>query len=93
MLVAANGDELCLALPEGTIGHVILYTPLDVVAPYDAHFEDPFVFTGGTGCFEGASGEGMMNSKVNLFEDDGAFIPEHQTDHVCTGTITLMKGK
>ena len=92
-LVAANGDELYVTLPEGTLGHVILYTPEDIVPPYDAYFADPFIFIGGTGRFEGATGEGMMHSQVNLFEDDGTFIPEHQTDHVWTGTIILMNGK
>ena len=93
VFVAANGDELYFKFEEGTIGHVILYTEEDVVPPYEAHFEDPFIFNGGTGRFENASGGGKMNSKVDLFDDEGNFIAEHQTDHIWTGTLILPKGK
>jgi len=53
------------------------------------HFEDPFIFTGGTGRFEGASGGGMTHSQVDLFDDEWNFIPEHQTDHEWTETFVL----
>lgn len=89
--VAANGDELYIRFDEGVVGEVKLYGEEDRVPPYEAHFEDPFIFDGGTGRFEGATGEGMTNSKVDLFDDDGNFIPEHQTDHIFTGTLVLPK--
>ena len=84
--VAANGDELYFVVPSfGAIGHVILFED----PYYEAYFQDPFTFTGGTGRFEGASGGGMTDSKVNLFDDEGNFIAEHQTDHIWTGTLIL----
>jgi len=58
---------------------------------YEAYFRDPFEFTGGTGRFEGASGHGMTNSFVDLFDDDGNFIPEHKTDHEWTGKLILRR--
>ena len=85
VFVAANGDELYMAIVE--VGHVIPFEhPF-----YEAYFQDPFIFTGGTGRFEGASGEGMTNSFVDLFDDEGNFIPEHQTDHQFMGTLILPK--
>jgi len=88
VFVAANGDELYIAVPSvGFIGHILPYAhPL-----YELQFQDPFIFTGGTGRFEGASGEGMTNSFVDLFDDEGNFIPEHQTDHQFMGTLILPK--
>jgi len=86
VFVAADGDELWFNVPsEGEIGHII---PFDDPF-YELYFQDPFEFVGGTGRFEGASGSGMTNSFVNLFDDDGNFIAEHQTDHVWTGTLIL----
>jgi hypothetical protein len=88
VFVAANGDELYFKVPsEGVVGHILPYAdPF-----YEYQFQDPFAFTGGTGRFEGASGGGMTNSFVNLFDDNGIFIPEHQTDHTWTGEITHPK--
>lgn len=86
VLVAANGDELYIGLIE--IGHILPYEhPL-----YELQFQDPFIFTGGTGRFEGASGGGMTDSFVDLFDDEGNFLPEHQTDHYWSGTLILPKG-
>ena len=31
------------------------------------------------------------NSFVDLFDDEGNYIPEHQTDHEWTGTLILPK--
>lgn len=86
--VAANGDSLFIG--SDGVGEVKFYSPGEGEPPYDAYFEDPFIFTGGTGRFEGASGGGTTDSKVDLFGDDG-FIPEHRTDHIWTGTLILPK--
>lgn len=86
VFIAANGDKLFIKIPsEGVIGHIL---------PYDHHFyelqfQDAFSFNGGTGRFENASGWGMTNSFVDLFDDENNFIPEHQTDHEWIGTLIL----
>ena len=90
VFVAANGDELYFNIPsDGVVGHILPYEH-DL---YEFQFQDPFMFTGGTGRFEGASGGGMTNSFVDLFDADGNFIPEHQTDHEWTGTLIFPGGK
>lgn len=91
-LEAANGDRLYVCIERG---QVIL--PLPEPDPvYDAFFKDPFEFCGGTGRFEGASGQGMTNSLVDLWNDDypfpGPIIPNHRTDHIWTGTLILPNG-
>jgi len=92
--VAANGDELWFTVPSpGEIGQVL---PLPYADPlYEAYFQDPFTFTGGTGRFEGASGSGRTNSFVDLFVDGdpNQFIREHQTDHEWNGTLLLKNKK
>ncbi len=90
-MVAANGDSLFISSTEG--GVVNVWPPGEGEGSYDAWFKDPFIFTGGTGRFEGASGGGMTDSKVDLFYDDnwGVVIPDHQTDHIWTGTLILPK--
>lgn len=86
--MAANGDKLFFDVP--TAGEVGQIMPLPAPHPlYEFFFQDPFTFTGGTGRFEGASGGGVSDSYVDLFDDNGNFIPEHQTDHVWTGTLIL----
>ena len=91
-LEATNGDRLFVCIDRG---QVIL--PLPEPHPvYDAFFKDPFTFCGGTGRFEGASGEGMTNSLVDLWNEDypfpGPIIPNHRTDHEWTGTLILPNG-
>jgi hypothetical protein len=84
VFIAANGDELNFRIEEG---QVYPYEhPL-----YEFQFQDAFVFDGGTGRFEGATGGGYTNSFVDLFDDADPpnFIPNHQTDHVWTGTLSL----
>jgi hypothetical protein len=95
VFVAANGDELYFNIPPaGVIGQI--YQIFDDPY-YELWFGDAFEFTGGTGRFEGATGGGITDSWVNLIEGgwsnfpDG-FIPEHQTDHVFKGEITLYPG-
>lgn len=91
VFVAANGDELYFLVPSpGEIGRVNPFEhPL-----YEGQFQDAFTFSGGTGRFEGASGVGVTNSLVDLLDDEGNFIPEHQTDHEWIGTLIIpSKGK
>ncbi len=90
VFVAANGDELYFVVPSP--GEIGLIMPLPSPDPlYEFYFQDPFTIVGGTGRFEGASGSGYSDSYVDLFVegDPTQFIPEHQTDHVFTGTLTL----
>lgn len=72
-LTAANGDMLYL-----TISGAVL--PSDD-PDYDLEFKDPFHFTGGTGRFVGATGEGMTASFVDQSDD--------RTDHQWLGTLVL----
>lgn len=74
--VAANGDELYFE-----ISGVVL--PSDH-PDFDLEFQDPFRFTGGTGRFAGASGEGMTNS----FVDQSA----GRTHHDWRATLILAPG-
>jgi len=71
----AEGDELYITIS----GQVKPTT----VPDYDLEFKDPFTITGGTGRFEGASGDGTTNSLVN--QTTG------RTDHVWNGMITMKK--
>ena len=77
-LIFNNGDELWI-----TVSGQIL--PSDD-PNYDLMFKDPFQIVGGTGRFEGATGEGMTNSLVKLFPEGG-----DQTDHVWEGIIVYPK--
>ncbi len=74
--VAANGDELWFTIPSGRVVPFVVPDPV-----YWAFFKDPFVFTGGTGRFVGATGGGHTNSLVE--------IARVRTDHEWTGTLTL----
>ncbi len=81
--VAANGDELRFVIIEGQI----FPNDGDNSSYYQTRFNDPVIFTGGTGRFEGASGEAMTNAYVH----DGA--DEWRTDFFSTGSLILVKGK
>jgi hypothetical protein len=75
---AANGDQLWITVTEGQV----IFDP--AVGPdYAAYFQDPFSFTGGTGRFEGATGGGMIDSKLRA--------DLIRTDHHWTGELTLMR--
>ena len=74
VLVAANGDELHLAVSGAVL-------PSDH-PDFDFEFQDPFTFTGGTGRFMGASGGGVTNSLVDQAAD--------RTTHRWSGTLTLQ---
>lgn len=82
--IAEDGDELYFSMKHGKVLPIA-----DPQGVHDLYFKDPFYFTGGTGRFSNASGEGMTNSLVNLFDDNGEFIAEHRTDHVWTGMLIL----
>lgn len=89
VMTAANGDELYLQIPaEGDVGQVY---PIDDPF-YEFQFQDSFEIIGGTGRFQGATGEGYTDSRVNIFDDDGNFIPEFRTDHRFDGYIQLVPG-
>jgi len=81
--VAANGDILSFEIP---IGYIIPNEG-DNSEYYQTWFNDPMIITGGTGRFEGASG----NLKTNAFVHDGT--DEWRTDFFSTGTLTLPKGR
>lgn len=76
ILRAANGDILELTI-EGAV------LPTDH-PHYEFEFADVFVFTGGTGRFDGASGTGITNSFVD-FETQ-------TTDHYWSGELILPRG-
>jgi hypothetical protein len=78
--IAANGDELWFTVSGG---RVLFFA--DPGPTYLAYFQDPFVFTGGTGRVEGATGGGYTDS----FVMHGLF----HTDHEWTGELTLKKGR
>lgn len=72
-LTAANGDMLYLEISGAVL-------PSDH-PDYDLEFKDAFQFTGGTGRFAGATGEGLTAS----FVDQSA----NRTDHEWIGTLVL----
>lgn len=76
-LVAANGDELYLEIS----GEVVPSAHPD----FDLEFHDRFRFTGGTGRFSGASGEGTTDSFVDQEAD--------RTQHEWRGTLVLPRGR
>jgi hypothetical protein len=80
-LVAANGDILYLSCQ----GQVIEGRLDDHPSYVTSYWRDPFVILGGTGRFEGATGEGMTDD-YNSSEDP-------YSHHHWTGSITLIKGK
>ncbi len=80
-MVAANGDILYVSIEGQVIGGREDDHP-DYVTSY---WRDPFVILGGTGRFEGATGEGMSDD-YNSSEDPNSH-------HHWNGTITMVKGK
>jgi hypothetical protein len=82
-LIASNGDELHFFIEEGFVQIDPGFEP-----PYDAHFQTPFIISGGTGKFTNASGSGVTDSKVDLFDENG-YIEKHRTDHIFTGIMTF----
>jgi len=89
IFIAANGDELYASVPEGQI----FPNEEDNSSYYQAKFSDPMFFTGGTGRFEGASGEALSNAYVHNDEDGPEGPDVWRTDFFSTGTLVLVKGK
>ena len=89
VMTAANGDELYIQIPaEGEVGQVYF-----IEDPYyEFEFQDPFDIIGGTGRFQGATGGGYTLSRVNIFDDEGNFIPEFMVDHYFDGYVQLVPG-
>lgn len=83
VFVAANGDELYFEVPEGWVlpidGGEFLY--------YQSQFDDPINFLGGTGRFEGASGNATTNAYVHSIPAD-----EWRTDFFSEGSLTIKPG-
>ena len=77
VFVAANGDELYMKVE----GEVLPSQDPD----FDFQFQDSFEFDGGTGRFEGASGQGMNDSYVTQ-------APE-RTTHAWSGRLILPRGR
>ena len=80
-MVAANGDILYVSIQ----GQVIGGREDDHPEYVTSYWRDPFVILGGTGRFEGATGEGMSDD-YNSSEDPNSH-------HNWTGTITMVKGQ
>jgi len=76
---AANGDRIFISV---LAGRVIWDSSL--LPAYVAHWNDPFVITGGTGRFAGATGGGWLDSK---FRSDYVF-----SDHDWRGVLTMLPG-
>ena len=80
---AANGDELYFEVQEGWVvpidGGEFLY--------YQSQFDDPINFLGGTGRFEGASGNATTNAYVHSIPAN-----EWRTDFFSEGTLTFKPG-
>lgn len=74
-LTAANGDELWITVA----GAIVLSDHPD----YDVEFHDPFEFVGGTGRFEGASGNGVTDS----------YGVAGRVEHTWSGTLNVLRGK
>ena len=79
--VAANGDKLFVSVAGQVLNGKLDYHPDDV----NSYFKDPFLILGGTGRFEGATGEGWTDD----YNRDS--YPENSFHH-WTGTISLKKG-
>ena len=80
--VAADGDQLFVSCGGSVVDGRLPHHPEDV----NSYWMDPFVITGGTGRFEGATGSGWTNDYNRDSYPDNSF-------HHWEGTITLKKGK
>ena len=78
-LLTTTGDTLFISCAGQVLDGRLDDHP-DFVTSY---WKDPFVITGGTGIYEGATGEGMTND-YNSSEDP-------YSHHHWVGTITMMK--
>ncbi len=79
-IIAANGDSLFVSAS----GTVVPGRMDDHPEYVTSHWRDPFEILGGTGRFEGATGEGMT--------DDYNSALDPYSHHHWEGTITMIKG-
>jgi len=79
---AANGDILYVYCSGQVLTGRLDYHPADV----NSYFKDPFVIMGGTGRFEGATGNGYTDDYNRDSYPNNSF-------HHWKGTITMVKGK
>ncbi|MBW6536117.1 MAG: hypothetical protein K0B11_14005 [Mariniphaga sp.] len=79
---AANGDKLFLSCGGSVVDGRLPHHPEDV----NSYWHDPFVITGGTGKFEGATGSGWTDDYNRDSYPANSF-------HHWSGEITLVKGK
>ena len=89
IFVAANGDELYASIPNGQV----VPNDEDNSDYYQAKFNDPMYFTGGTGRFEGATGTAYTHAYVHDDADGPEGPDEWRTDFFSEGTLILVKGK
>lgn len=91
VFTAANGDELYATIPVG----LIIPNDEENAAHYRTRFNDKMYFTGGTGRFEGASGEAMTNAYVHYPKDEYLEKGDEvwHTDFFSEGLLILVKGK
>ena len=76
---AADGDRIFITVLAGQV----FFDP-SLGPDYVAYWKDPFLITGGTGRFAGATGGGWLDSK---FRSDYVF-----SDHDWRGVLTMMPG-
>jgi hypothetical protein len=81
--IAENGDQLFFEIPEGQI----IPNKNDNSYYYQKRFNDRMIFMGGTGKFEGATGEALTNAYVHDGRD------EWRADFFTIGTLTILTGK
>jgi hypothetical protein len=67
----ANGDKIW-----GSYSAVLVPTEFDGNVPIRGEITGPFTIDGGTGQFEGATGEGVTTGDYDLVADSGDFITE-----------------
>lgn len=91
VFIAANGDELYASIPEGRV----IPNEEENSNYYSKRFNDDMYFTGGTGRFEGATGNALTHAYVHLPTDEYMHKGDKiwHTDFFSTGTLILIKGK
>lgn len=91
VFIAPNGDELYASIPEGKV----IPNEEENSNYYSSRFNDKMYFTGGTGRFENASGEGWSNAYVHRPTDEYRKEGDEvwHTDFFSRGILILKKGK
>jgi hypothetical protein len=86
VFVSANGDELYCQIP---IGYIIPNEG-ENSEYYTDRFNDPIIFNGGTGRFEGAKGDALTNAFVHYPVDENDVW---HTDFFSEGTLVMVKSE